>query len=43
MPIIRANTSVVTQINVFTVPDGRQQSLIDFLAQAAQVAREVDG
>ena len=43
MPIIRANTSGVTQINVFTVPDGGQQPLIDFLMQAAQAAREVDG
>ncbi len=43
MPIIRAHTSVVTQINVFTVPEGRQQRLIDYLAQAAQVARQVPG
>jgi antibiotic biosynthesis monooxygenase len=43
MPIIRANTPIVTQINVFTVPAGRQQALIDYLAQAADVAREVDG
>jgi hypothetical protein len=43
MPVIRAQTPIVTQINVFTVPDGRQQPLIDYLVQAAQVAREVDG
>lgn len=43
MPIIRANTPIVTQINVFTVPEGQQQPLIDYLSNAAQVAREVDG
>jgi hypothetical protein len=43
MPIIRANTSIVTQINVFTVPDGRQQPLIDILSEAAEVARDVPG
>ena len=44
MPIIKANTSIVTQINVFTVPSpDRQQPLIEFLAEAARVAREVPG
>jgi antibiotic biosynthesis monooxygenase (ABM) superfamily enzyme len=43
MPIIRANTPIVTQINVFTVPPERQQLLIDFLSEAAKVAREVPG
>jgi hypothetical protein len=43
MPIIRANTPFVTQINVFTVPSGGQQGLIDYLAEAAKVAGEVDG
>lgn len=43
MPVIRANTSIVTQINVFTVPEGGQQALIDFLAEAARAAREVPG
>ena len=45
MPIIQAHTGIVTQINVFTVPDGRgrQQLLIDHLAEAARVAREVPG
>jgi len=43
MPIIRPDTSIVTQINVFTVPPGGQQALIDYLAKAAQVAREVPG
>jgi len=43
MPIIRANSSIVTQINVFTVPTGGQNALIDYLSQAAQAAKEVDG
>jgi hypothetical protein len=43
MPIIRANTPIVTQINVFTVPDGQQRELINYLSKAAKVAREVDG
>ncbi|CCE04406.1 conserved hypothetical protein [Bradyrhizobium sp. STM 3843] len=43
MPVINANTSIVTQINVFTVPPGGQQSLIDYLAEAAKVAHHVDG
>lgn len=43
MPIIVPNTPTVTQINVFTVPPGGQQALIDNLARAALVAREVDG
>jgi len=43
MPVIRARTSTITQINVFTVPDGGQQALIDYLARAAHVARDVPG
>ncbi len=43
MPIIRANTPIVTQINVFTVPEGQQQPLIDYLSEAAKAAREVEG
>lgn len=43
MPIILPHTSVVTQINVFTVPPERQQPLIDHLAAAAAVASEVSG
>lgn len=42
MPVIRVG-SVVTQINVFTVEPDRQQPLIDYLAEAAQVASEVPG
>ena len=43
MPIIKADTSIITQINVFTVPIGQQQDLLDYLAEAARVAQEVDG
>lgn len=38
MPVINANTGIVTQINVFTVPEGGQQALIEFLAEAAKFA-----
>lgn len=43
MPIIRADTGIVTQINVFTVPEGGQQALIAHLIEAARFAREVPG
>ena len=43
MPIIRAQTPIITQINVFTVPEGQQQGLIEHLSRAAEVAREVEG
>jgi len=43
MPIIKSNTNVITQINLFTVPEGKQQPLLDYLAEAARVAHEVDG
>lgn len=43
MPIIKANTGVITQINVFTVPDGAQAELITYLSEAAHVARDVEG
>lgn len=43
MPMIRAHSPLVTQINVFTVPAGGQGRLIDYLSRAAEVAREVDG
>jgi hypothetical protein len=34
VPSIHANTQVVTQINVFTVPEGGQQALIELLTGA---------
>lgn len=43
MPIIRANSDIISQINVFTVPEGGQERLIDYLATAARAAREVEG
>jgi hypothetical protein len=43
VPIIRANAGIITQINVFTVPDGGQQALIDLLADSARFARGVPG
>jgi len=43
MPTIEAHTGVVTQINVFTVPDGGQQPLIDLLTEAATACSQVDG
>jgi hypothetical protein len=43
MPMITANTGIVTQINVFTVPEGGQQALIDVLAESARFARSTPG
>ena len=43
MPIIRANTGIVTQINTFTVHEGGQQALIDLLIESATFARETPG
>ena len=43
MPTINADTDVVTQINVFTVPEGGQQALVDFLKEAAQFASATPG
>ena len=43
MPIIQVGRGIVTQINVFTVPEGGQQRLIEHLADAVAVARETPG
>jgi heme-degrading monooxygenase HmoA len=43
VPIIRANAGIITQINVFTVPDGNQQALIELLADSARFAKTVPG
>jgi len=43
MPTIEPNTTIVTQINVFTVPEGGQQALIDFLVKAATFASTTPG
>jgi hypothetical protein len=43
VPSIIANTSVVTQINIFTVPVGGQQPLIELLMEAAKYASATPG
>jgi len=43
MPTIQSNTGIITQINVFTVPDGGQQPLIDLLAESARFASSSPG
>jgi len=43
MPYIRANTGIVTQINVFTVPQGGQSALIETLREAAEFASSTPG
>ena len=43
MPIIRANSGIVTQINTFTVPEGGQDSLLSLLMEAATFARQTPG
>lgn len=43
MPIIQADSDIITQINVFTVPLDGQDALIAHLSEAAHAARDVDG
>jgi hypothetical protein len=43
MPSIKAHVGIVTQINVFTVPEGGQPALIEFLKEAAQFASSTPG
>jgi hypothetical protein len=43
MPIIRANSGIVTQINLFTVPEGGQQALINHLTDSARFASDTPG
>jgi len=43
MAVIRVGAGIVTQINVFTVPEGGQASMIDHLTKAAQCAAEEEG
>jgi hypothetical protein len=43
VPTINANAEVVTQINVFTAPEGGQQAPIDFLKEAAKFASATPG
>jgi heme-degrading monooxygenase HmoA len=43
VPTIKANAGIITQINIFTVPEGGQQALIDFLAESAKFASTTPG
>jgi heme-degrading monooxygenase HmoA len=43
MPIIRAGTGIITQVNVFIVPEGGQDAMIHLLAEAAEFARSTPG
>jgi len=43
MPTIQAHTDLVTQIDVFTVPEDGQQALINLLTEAAKVASQIEG
>jgi hypothetical protein len=43
MPTIRANAGIITQINVFVVPEGRQQPLVELLAESAKFASSTPG
>jgi len=43
VPTIESNTNVITQINVFTVPEGGQQALIELLTEAAKFASTTPG
>ncbi len=43
MPSIEADNSVVTHINVFTVPREKQQLLIDSLVETVNAAKTVPG
>jgi Antibiotic biosynthesis monooxygenase len=43
MPTIKANTGIITQINVFTVPAGGQQALVELLAESARFASSTPG
>jgi len=43
MPIIRSHAGIITQINVFTVPEGGQDALIALLAESARFASTTPG
>ena len=43
MPVIKANNRIVTQVNVFDVPEGGQEPLIAFLKEAAAFSRATPG
>jgi hypothetical protein len=43
MPVIKPNTGIVTQINVFDVPENGQGPLIALLQESAQYAQDTPG
>jgi hypothetical protein len=43
VPVIDAGNGVVTHINVFTVPVGKQQQLVDSLLETIEAAKGVPG
>ena len=43
MPVIEAGKGVVTHINVFTVPAGKQQALVDSLRETIEAAKGLPG
>jgi hypothetical protein len=43
VPVIKANSGIITQVNVFTVPEGGQQALLELLADAAKFASSTPG
>jgi antibiotic biosynthesis monooxygenase (ABM) superfamily enzyme len=43
MPVIRPNAGVITQVNVFTVPDDGQEALIALLKEAAASVADIPG
>lgn len=43
MPHIRENAGIITQVNVFTVPVGGQQALIEHLREAVKFSSTLPG
>lgn len=43
MAMISVGSGIITQINVFTVPEGGQAGMIDHLTKAAQCASQEEG
>lgn len=43
MPIIESANGVITQINLFTVPEGGQRAMLDQLAKGVAIARQTPG
>jgi len=43
MAVIRVGGDIITQIDVFTVPEGGQEAMIDHLTKAAHCAAQEEG